>query len=223
MQMCLLEQFFSKSNFTDWIQALSSVAIFLIAFCQWKTYEKQAKIMEEQSGFTRTSLSLMENANNTALKSLKINEDTVKCQLRAYVDVHSISVSPSILESLDNKITVSIKNSGQTPAYNLKHIFKYKVAYLEETNFEDQLDVPFLSNVVLSAGATAQSTNTMQNNQIYRDFIKNGSHALYVYGEITYSDVFNEVHYSKYRLLQSVSSGVGAGEFVNTPEGNISN
>jgi hypothetical protein len=46
---------------------------------------------------------------------------------------------------------------------------------------------------------------------------------LYVYGEITYSDVFNEVHYSKYRLLQSVSSGVGAGEFVNTPEGNISN
>ena len=99
-------------------------------------------------------------------------------------------------------VTVSVKNSGQTPAHGVLHWGALTVRNVAD---EDQLEPPAKLEVVSPANVGAgvpllKSTwsGTVSPADIHD--IETGVKAIYVYGKVEYLDAFNKRRYTRYRL-----------------------
>jgi hypothetical protein len=154
---------------------------------------------------------------------------TAQRQLRAYVLCESGSIfnvaNPiplfpgQIFQPTGAEITnraagpgalIQIKNTGQTPAFKASHWGNicFREAPLR-TGLPARLPLPFTFPSVLGPGII--STKLLQLPQPLTpaevNDLRNGTGAVYVYGEITYEDAFGRKQQTHYRLLHHQQGG----------------
>jgi hypothetical protein len=201
-------QYEKPNDLPYWIQAYSSIAI---VFCTIVI----AVITGIYTHFAAKQATQMEKAVNVA-------SDTEIRGLRAYIHVDKITIT-NIADPLPSEIRktykykptgaaisnpmvgphieIEIKNSGQTPAYKLEGWVDSKV--LEYPRKSLTVYKPPQPQVISIIGRDAVR---LLNKNIIKPLTKgeisalrNNSKAIYVYGEFTYTDIFQKkVHHNRF-------------------------
>jgi hypothetical protein len=158
-------------------------------------------------------------------------EETAERQLRAYVLVSSAKVTnlTNLVEGngIPEAIVV-IKNSGQTPAYDLHNVTGFTAdSYPPRPTIKltiSDKDSIVQTTMPLGPGDTTAS-NTL--GKILTDpqkaSLADGTGVVYVYGTIRYRDVFGKHRCTKYRLMIGGPVGVRGGQLTACEEGNEAN
>jgi len=171
------------------------------------------------SGFGLFQIIFLVRADNTARAAANASRDTVNTmdrtaerQLRAYVlptAAHFERFAVGDVPVAD----VTIKNSGQTPAYDLTvwarvgtDVFPISKEATETWPVDHSDD---LAPRVLGPGSEMHAVPRfgMPLNQETVDALRKGLMALYVQGEVTYRDAFNRPHTSRFFLFGGGSIG----------------
>lgn len=164
-----------------------------------------------------------------AVRSAKTADDTYKAmrdgerrQLRAYLYVMN-NTTPSFEGDGILEGRFLLKNAGQTPALRVRSANAMCVGRLP---FES--DPPAISEEwfkgggVLAPGATMRLICRISEPPPpkWRDALVKKSHAVCMYGEIRYEDIFGEEHITKYRAMYSGPVSEGLDEILWCREGN---
>ncbi|MGB8992621.1 MAG: hypothetical protein WCD80_11260 [Desulfobaccales bacterium] len=174
----------------------------------------------------------MEISTQTAAENVEIFKDVREKQLRPWVLVDTVIITnvinPSIVET--SKITdykptgaqiinpkigpqalILIKNSGPTPAINLKH---WGSICVKEYPLKSDLPVKRRDLAETKATIASQGINTLPvhwpdpltTEQITE--LKKGTLVIYVHGEITYTDIFSKNRTTRYRVMHGAMTGI---------------
>lgn len=142
------------------------------------------------------------------MKQVEISRDAEQRQLRAYVFIGPPRQAPEFGDgTIPIRGLLSLKNGGQTPAYNLTDwsvvvVSGYPRPSASDFTFvDDRLLSPRVLNPQTDMGLVFHQTTPLTTNELTE--FKAGSKAIYVYGEIKYMDAFKVPHISRYRLVIS--------------------
>lgn len=188
--------------------------------CQWIATEKQYDTMTDQ-------IEVATAANETAAKAVKAAEDAnniareiAQKQLRAAVFVDEATFSTSMGSSI-GALELTIKNYGQTPAYNVVTFIDF--AYLNppftSTEPKGWRVVAFpRGKIVLGPGATKvhHTETTIVPSEMER--LKNRALQLQIHGGISYEDIFGRHYTGSFRMQWG--GHVGTKDIVFDMEGN---
>jgi hypothetical protein len=157
-------------------------------------------------------------------------EVTAERQLRAYVFVTSSEVTNVAEGDGIPEAHVVIKNTGQTPAYDLVNVTgiaanRYPpppgliLTVPEEELSEGRTKMSLgPGDVSLSNTSAGRSLTAEQ-----RASVADGTGVVYVYGELRYRDAFGVQRWTKYRLMVGGPAGVRGGQLAGCAEGNDAN
>jgi hypothetical protein len=170
---------------------------------------------------------------------------TTRRQLRAYVFVNDISIfnvaNPLHPLAKDYKktgaeisrpndgpiIAMTIKNSGQTPAYevvNEGHMCIQEFPLI--SNLPTEPPSKFITKTAIPPGGITTKNLTMRpltKEEIAQ--LRNGTMAIYVYGKIIYKDTFGKISFTNFRVMHFAAAqiiGIGTGMTI-CDEGNEAN
>lgn len=148
-------------------------------------------------------------------------EKTAQRELRAYVFIGHAN-----LVDFDDIpiIQIMFKNSGQTPAYNLR---AWNAVRLAEFPLTQELTHPGeveISRTALGPGMDLHiTTPTARLTDIRRNAIRSGRAALYAFGRADYVDAFGRDRYLKWRLYYGGDAQRPDGSLAVHIEGNDAN
>jgi len=155
-----------------------------------------------------------------SLCQVVIMSRSARRQLRAYVFVSTAEIDIDDPQNL--RASVSIKNSGQTPAYDLINrggVTIGEVPLREALRPRDR--EASLSKSALGPGEVlGKYFGTRPLTPDERAAVRSGSHAIYVYGEILYRDAFGRRRYSRYRFMHGGEAPIRHRHLVVCEEGN---
>ena len=143
-------------------------------------------------------------------------------QQRAYVFVSGAEIVDLEISGAPI-VQIEIKNTGQTPAYNLTHVWRCG-------NFDYPLQQKLLlphNNEPVSwphlgpgASAKAQRAAEKQVTNGAASELTNRATAFYVYGELFYRDAFNKMRFTRYVFFHTGVPRMGPGQLVAYEKGN---
>jgi hypothetical protein len=166
-------------------------------------------------------------------RQTRVAIDTAKKQLRAYVHVEKglLKFSGSIVEG-----QIHIQNFGQTPAYDVRHWIHL---WIERWPLQIVLPEPpedfQMSKGILGPSGTHIMVGQLGGNAGPAPEMTLGQHPMrtvYVYGRVTYKDVFGDERYTEYRHIFggreagrkfNDANGVLCGRLREDQEGNNAN
>jgi hypothetical protein len=124
-------------------------------------------------------------------------------------------------------VQIEIKNSGQTPAYELTHAWRCGVF---DYPLQQKLLLPHNNDPVswphLGPGASAQARRAAEKKQIANGGaveLTNRAVAFFVYGEIRYRDTFNKIRFTRYVFYHTGMPRMGPGQLIAYEKGNEAN
>lgn len=185
------------STYTMWLVIVGVLQIFIFVF-QLFFFRYQALKLRE---------------------TVDIMADTAVRQLRAYISVFPRILGVQIGQS--PVAVVAIENRGQTPAYRLTQIGgigigisfgilsppgNHATVSLSPLSPRDKTEVRIVLNRVLTAEDIAS--------------LLNGSVTLWVFGEIHYTDAFNNDRFIRYRFMIGGPAGINSEYMAICEEGN---
>jgi hypothetical protein len=141
-------------------------------------------------------------ANEISAKAIEISEKMGRAQVRAYVGVSAGQIDFTDLRY--PVATIEIRNFGQTPAYDLRWWIHSWIEHypLAVELPEPSEDFPMGQNVM---GPGIPSTQGIDLGVRIKDepfrLLSEGKAAIYIYGGITYRDVFSSNQSTKYMLF----------------------
>jgi len=156
---------------------------------------------------------------------------TTRAQLRAYVFVSEAKIHNMVAGEGDGEIPVAqftIKNTGQTPAYNLVNVSGFAIAEFPITSIPNMVITdshfpPELSRTPLGPGDHQISRvhgkygMTLQ----HKALLASGKNIAFAYGEIRYVDAFKRPQVTRYRFMIGGPVGVSQhGAMAVCGEGN---
>jgi hypothetical protein len=154
---------------------------------------------------------------------------TSRAQLRAYVLV-SRSVVTNVADGTGiPEAQVTIKNFGQTPAYNVINVGGFAIdrypppRTLDLIISDGEFASPARSREVLAPGDSSVSVVSAPRPPLTapeKASLANGTGIVYVYGEIRYKDAFGREQWTKYRFMMGGPVGVRGGQLAACEEGN---
>jgi hypothetical protein len=199
----------------DQLIAYLTGGMLLVAAVQALLFLFQLKLM-------RKSLDSAVDATKVAQNTLALMKDTAQRQLRAYISVTAAKIE--FPEPGRPKSTLTFKNAGQTPAHDVQiWIHQWAAEYpLDVTLPTPDRDFVMARNT-LGAGAHCHMTNEAPRpifKSPYLDLVGTSQGTIYVYGEISYLDVFGERHVQRYRLMYGGSEPVVPGALKPCASGN---
>jgi hypothetical protein len=162
--------------------------------------------------------------------TIKEMRDGSERQVRAYVFVHDASIGnvavpippPGMVVNPQHRgfawlnkpdvgpiIKMNVKNFGQTPAYEVTH---YHWARVREYPLTSELSNKRTSSEItkLNIGPSSGTAKTITMPRLTADELAglfDGTRAVYIYGEISYKDVFGAIRHTKYRMMHDNKSG----------------
>ena len=146
------------------------------------------------------SLVLSRIATRAAVHAVEITKDTAKRQLRAYL----VASSGSIERIAEGYIlTAVIGNSGQTPAFSIKHNSESFCGKYPDGGPPPILDVNNTHYSVIGAGDEffcAQRLITDDPDRAMRE-VQEGKIGFWIHGIVKYADCFGDTHTTKFRLV----------------------
>ena len=172
------------------------------------------------SGHQKLNLIIKEGSGSKALKWMAIvasisalfialltyfySIESTKISNRAYLVAEKTSMShllslKTLGESPDFGTVVRIKNAGQTPAFHLKikaAINIYDKEFSSDPDFIDSTD----AEIILIPGYIYRHglKNIREYNSQEIEEIKEGEKFFYAYGELSYTDIFDDRHITKF-------------------------
>jgi len=176
----------------DWSLWFFSALLAVVSILQWRVLSRQATIAKNQEA------QMIEAGAKTERIIAQMKETTVR-QLRAYLGVSKI-----ILALEDQTLPVAIaevQNFGNTPAQAVRQwiaiaIHAYPVESLPESTNPQNASVstifPGIKNVSRAALKIRLPSSTL---------LGTPQGTIYVYGRITYEDVFKNERYTNFRFL----------------------
>jgi len=134
---------------------------------------------------------------------------TSRAQLRAYVFMVAAKVNKFGFDQIP-EVLVVIKNSGQTPAYDM---VSWTGVLAQPFPFKGEFERPG-PDFPIARGTLGPGAETHMIVPTKRAFtadetkmIRDGKAALFVFGEVTYRDAFKKTHATKYRYFFGGSAG----------------
>ena len=146
------------------------------------------------------TLVLTVRSTNAAVDANRIARESAERQLRAYVNVKSTSM----LWTQDKGpiATVRFKNGGQTPAHELR-IWALGIIGSRRPDFEELADEHIAGLAILTLGPGAEIPHDVAV-RVAPDFNAGGPGDLqtqsFVWGRVTYRDIFDETRITEFRL-----------------------
>lgn len=191
-------------------------------------YEEPANVSDEKNNESQTNRLLMIFTGALAsvallqfglfIYQISTERSVRRKELRAYLLPSSGSRQ---MKDGSLKLETVFINSGKTPALNCKTRCVEGVAAINNTNFpipDDLTKRRSRSFVGADAPLYILEDASMPTPQQVI-WINNGTHAVYLAGDITYADVFGKQHVTRFRLI-SEGTNFTAGIFVFCEEGN---
>jgi hypothetical protein len=150
---------------------------------------------------------------------------TTRRQLRAYVFVSRAEIVDLELGAVPI-VQIDIKNTGQTPAYNVVHVWRcgsFAYPLTEKLRLPRQGEP--ISWAHLGPGAIAKCHRTAEKQIGHGATIElsNRPMAFFVYGEIIYKDAFNKTRFTRYVFFQDGIPRMGPGQLIAHAKGNEAN
>lgn len=160
------------------------------------------------------------------MKDLRQNRDSAETQLRAYVDLcddrTGIEAKPEWAKNGDAayKLNISFKNFGATPARHSKfrHVLKCFEYPLPGHLSDFTLDEPFQPSFNIPPGGNFTKVIPWSASQDVHYAILAGTHALYIFCEFSYRDVFGDDRLFR-AILSTQSAMVSEGQIGLLPIG----
>jgi hypothetical protein len=208
---------YSEIQWSDWALVVTGACAVIYAAKTLRAIERQAKANEAQLTEIRSAGQqterLIEQAkeqSDTAKQSLDLSRDATIKQLRAYVLVDSALVRfqrPDFLPEAE----VVIRNFGRTPAIDVESwIAMYVGSYPLGVVFPTAAPTGTpIAKEPLAQGR--RSTHFVRSRQIIPDEIRaklgTPEATVYVYGGITYKDIFGAQWQTHYRMFCGGNKG----------------
>jgi hypothetical protein len=150
---------------------------------------------------------------------------TTRRHQRAYVFVSGAEIVDLEIGGIPI-VQIEIKNTGQTPAYQLTHVWRCGAF---DYPLQQKLLLPHNNDPVswphLGPGASAKAQRAAEKqigSGAPADLI-NRATAFYVYGEILYKDAFNKARFTRYVFFHTGLPRMGPGQLVAYEKGNEAN
>lgn len=194
-----------RANWTDKAQALTAIAVAIFtAFLSWLSW-RQHKLEERLAADTGESLAIAKQSADAATRTAATMEETAERQLRAYIFVTKGRVA---YRDGQFEARLTIGNSGQTPAYNLRQVGAMRVTDEPAAITFETTDDTGQRMIV----PPREETHFV----IFLDparYPPTGGDArtMYVVGELTYTDAFRRDRYTRFRctVIGDVMQGLG--------------
>jgi hypothetical protein len=176
---------------------LTICAIIGIGLAIWQLWA-----IERQITLARDANEAAESAAKAAIKSNEIASSSATASLRAYVGVDSATWH---IEdgSTTGKVTLVVKNYGQTPAYDVAIYIDF--AYLDPPfepapyNMSRAVFAP-LSRVILGPGSDIDHHVSITVIEEEQRLLTAGKRQLQIFGAISYEDIFRERYWMNFQL-----------------------
>lgn len=147
----------------------------------------------------RVTLAETRNAVKSADDAVAVTREIGQKQVRAYVVVNSAKYDWDKADEV--VITVYIKNTGQSPASNIKMMGECFFDVYPAQNIPDHPIPEMPQSTHLGGGAELHGFYRLRGDiEEGIQLIGKGTHAMYVQGTIIYDDVFGETHFTRYRF-----------------------
>lgn len=202
----------------DQLIAYLTGGLLLVAAIQALLFLVQLRLM-------RKTLDSAADATKVAQNSLELMRDTAQKQLRAYISV--VSAKIEFPEPGRPKSTLTFRNAGQTPAHDVQiWIHQWIAACPLGVTLPTPPRSFTMAKSTLGAGACCHMQNEAPHPVVdaaHLDLVGTAEGTIYVYGEISYLDVFGLKHTQKYRLMHGGSEPAPPGALKPCGEGNEGN
>ncbi len=200
------------------IEIFTGILAF-VAFLQFIWMVRQEKWM-------RRNVRIAKESADTARSTVETMKDTAQRQLRAYVGIESITIN-KFGDSDVPEVHIIFKNTGLTPAYINIKTTRTAILMREFPISGDFPDFPPInssiqsSQSVIGAGGVVQSIAPTARplSDAENSSVRDGTGAIYVFGEITYKDVFGISRFTKFRLYYGGDAGARADGLMKRYEG----
>lgn len=189
-------------------QSMADSAVAMLALTRWQIAVGLLGI----AGLAWTIHYSRETAR-AAVAATQLAENTAVAQLRAYVHVASVTGALPNGEGGVFAVSVEVRNFGQTPARNVRTwLAVWPAGYPDAGDFANaprDLGVP----ATLAPGGHVSLIHGIGPILSWLATFRAGTHAVYAYGRITYTDAFGNERFTNYRLVcygPRVAGGNGA-------------
>ena len=201
----------NEINIVDSIGMIIAIVALVIVIWQSCQLQEATKLTKRSADLADSSFSesqkssreeseRAERTTKAMEKNIEIAEMSARVSNRAYISFKD--VTKQILQ-VGKQASVDIKyvNVGKTPAYNISIIHGVKIGGSGFFDNEiENIKTTKITNQTLGAsldGNTTAGSGEMIN---YENFTKimNGQKSWFVYGNITYNDIFGGSHFTRY-------------------------
>jgi hypothetical protein len=150
-------------------------------------------------GVAVIALQVSVNAYEDAHAALTAADNQFRLEQRAWVGPVGV-VQPELKETNAFSISTVIGNSGKTPALKFENKYSWTIMLntgVFNPTYANTQGVPS-SGTIFPNGQLMLISVPVPLTKQYLDLVTSGQAVLYVYGELTYNDVFNRTHHTHF-------------------------
>lgn len=200
--------------------ALIALGQFLMFFFQLRLMKSGAKDTSELARSASINAAAAKLSADASQRIVEIMKDTAEKQLRAYVSVDTTKVTDAQGNEVQ-QIGLSVRNGGLTPAYKLQAWMTVAVRANEPTfPFEEPMQLADKGWTLLDAKeAKLMKLDYPQFSPEELAAVRANVRALYLWGEITYNDIFGVQRRTSFSYLRD-SANLPVGHWLHCAHGN---
>lgn len=172
--------------------------------------ERAVLAIEKSADAINVQANAAEQTVVNARQNTKIAEISARISNRAYLSIAGVTPT-ALLPGKKFEATVQFVNVGKTPAYQVHHVKGYKLGgtgiYEHEINEAKKREEfrDFAMGMSIPSSFIIETENPITQEE--SDEIMKGKKAWYVFGRITYTDIFREKHFTRYCFVFIPSKG----------------
>ena len=137
--------------------------------------------------------------NSISRRGLALSRETTKKQLRAYVMVESAMLATGDINNIVEKIILSLKNYGQTPAYDVTGWIESGIQRFPLNATLTSAKTFLMGKDQLAPGRSSEWRKPIGYYQVPEN--SSADKVLYVFGEVTYRDAFGDQHRTTFQMM----------------------
>lgn len=180
---------------------------------------RQLRYIRESLVDTKVAADAAQKSADAAERTVSTMKDTAERQLRAYLVVENAQIIPN-----PQRINIIIRNTGQTPAFDVQH---WGSASMKAFPLSTTEDFPAPSGLLFMSKNTVGPGITVHKYIVIPLFsaidtaeLVSGQKAIYVWGDVTYRDAFNVIRHTRYRAMAGGNVGFQGNSLAYCDEGN---
>jgi hypothetical protein len=193
-------RFFSETKATDWAITFLTGGLLLVGYWQWEAISGQLEEMRKGGADTHELAVQAKNQADRTKDLASLSEKSLRIDQRAWISYTVQSFPNPGVAPVDQPFFVhfEFKNSGRTPARNVKACYAYTFLSRETIPDFKCPKIGDIGNIFPQGSSYSDLLVSPKFDKSDRDKILDGSYRLWVYGRVQYSDVFGVDHWLQF-------------------------